>query len=124
MRKLILAFTLLLSPAPAFASGPYDGIWYFHPYAYSIVTEKDGTLVVVTVYTEDYGGFWTASQGKRTNNTGRLTQIVGPGSTVVDIKAINETTVETTQVSCSMPPFSGYYCLFPKGYKMTGVKVW
>ncbi len=124
MKMILVAAVLFLFSVPAIASGPYDGIWYFHPYAYSIVTERNNELVVVTVYTNDYGGLWTASQGKRTNNKGRLTQIVGVGNSVIDIEAINETTVETTQVSCSVPVFSGYYCLFPNGYKMTGIKVW
>ena len=123
MKKLIAAALLLFS-SQLFAAGPYDGIWSIAPYGYATVSERDGVLVIVSVYNADYGGIWTASQGMRVNNMARMTQIVGIGQSVYDLVIESDTTAKITQVSCSVPISSGYYCQFPNGYVLYATKVW
>lgn len=120
--KKLIAAALLLFSSQLFAAGPYDGIWS-SPYGYATVSERDGVLVIVSVYNADYGGIWTASQGIRVNNMARMTQIVGIGQNVSDLVFESDTTVKITFVSCSVPISSGYYCL-PNGYVLYATKVW
>lgn len=122
MKKYFYALLLVMS-IPANAAGPYDGIWEIDPLGYAIVSEIDTKMLVVTVFNEEYGGIWNASEGFRIDNKARIRQIVGLGYSVLDLEIKSDTSADITQVSC-ISPITDQECPFANGHKFIATKIW
>lgn len=124
LKKLLLTLVLLGS-SYTYGAGPYDGIWETTPYGYTIISERDGILIAVNIYNEEYGGDWEAFQGQRIGNSTRASALVAKGNLILDLTMTSDTTFTLTQVDCIPKDSNDTYCTVPNGtIIMLGNKVW
>lgn len=128
LKKKIIKFfaiVLFLISCPSYGAGPYDGIWDVSPFGYTIISEKDGVLIAVNVYNQEFDGDWEAFQGRRNGNAARMTAIVSQGSLTLDLVMTTDNTFTLTVVDCVPKNPSDTYCLVPNGtLLMEGKRVW
>lgn len=93
MKKLILTLITYCFVFPAYATGPYDGIWQSPDHdLYMTIHEKDGVLILVALSQSGQTYLWNASSGVRTDNKAELKTVVGNIEAVVDLTMTSDTT--------------------------------